>query len=743
MTYTYGATTYAKLNGVSSTYSAYQVRVGYELQSQSVENNESTYKETLEVRTVKDAYETYGFKQTTTLAGVALSAATFSVREVNKWVTFGTRTVTVKHDDYGDYKQTITGSFTTTASDTYSLKSGSATVEVKLPNIPRKTTPTLSKSSVTLGETITITLPRAADSFTHELYYKVGNSAKILIAADLGASYTYTVPLMFANWIENTTSGTVILYCQTYSGETYIGETSVNLTVAIPTNIVPKISNFTVAEAVSDVSSKVGVYLKGKSKLKVSFTATGDYAATITTTKITVGTQSYTGTSITTGVLSVTGTLRITVEATDTRGRQNSDYIDIDVYDYAKPYINVFSVARCDANGNLVDNGAYAKVTIDAGVTNVSKNTATYKVGYKLPTASSYTYVTLSNTTLSLDSSIKLSPTFNTAQSYDMILVVTDVFNASTNRKATLETEFVLLEYHNSGTGLAVGKVAEEGNLFDVNLPTEFRKGAKGVKILDGKSMTRFTSADFEATNDRVNSLEYLVATTEMTTGKPPWDAHILHMNWDNTNGYDAQLAIGHGTNLGVAVRGMEKGVWGDWALLALASQLSQYLPLTGGTLNGNLTLATLIASTLSISGAGSFGGNVTMSKDLTVNGLINGMEFDDTGWVDCTYASGFKTYEGYTQLQVRRVGKVVQLRGHATNTAAVTATTSAITIATIPEGFRPSTTISHMCQGSGYNGFVATVTANGTLGMARYGANGSVSAGAWLCLAGMMWLVE
>lgn len=741
MAYTYGATTYASLNGVSSTYNAYQVRVGYELQSQSVANNTSTYKAILQVRKVKDAYETYGFKQTTTLAGTALSAATFSVRTLDEWVTFGTRTITVTHDTYGDYKQTITGSFTTTASGTYSLKSGSATVEVKLPNIPRKTTPTLSKSSVTLGETITITLPRAANTFTHELYYKVGTSAKTQIVANAGASYSYTVPLMFANWIENATSGTVIIYCQTYSGETYIGETSVNLTVAIPSNIVPIISNFTIAEAVSEVKSKIGKYLKGKSKLSVSFAAKGDYAATITATKIKVGSQSYTGTSATTDILTSAGSLTITVTATDSRGRSASKSQTINVEDYAVPYINAFSVARCDSNGNLTESGTYAKVTIDAGVTNVSGNTASYKVGYKLQSVATYTDVALSNTALSLNTSTKLSPTFSADNVYDMRLTVTDIFGAVTYRFAVLETEFVLMEFFNDGTGLSLGKPAEQGNLFDVGIPTMFQKGIIAVDIQTNENLNDYTKGGFYRC--RAN------ATAATVTNSPTASAFHMYVGQHTANGCVQIITEYVTSNFSMYIRNMYNGTWGSWCKLSMDGHTHSYLPLTGGTIGGNLTVQILTANTelkgnkLVVTNTGSFGGNVTMSKDLTVNGLINGMEFVDTGWVDCTYASGFKTYDGYTGLQVRRVGKVVQLRGHATNTAAVTAATSAIAIATIPEGFRPSTTISHMCQGSGYNSFVATVTANGTLGMGRYGANGSVSSNAWLCLAGMMWLVE
>ena len=48
-----------------------------------------------------------------------------------------------------------------------------------------------------------------------------------------------------------------------------------------------------------------------------------------------------------------------------------------------------------------------------------------------------------------------------------------------------------------------------------------------------------------------------------MTIGKPSADAKILQMNWDNTSGWDSQLAmINSGT---LQHRNMTNGKWQDW----------------------------------------------------------------------------------------------------------------------------------------------------------------------------------
>lgn len=86
---------------------------------------------------------------------------------------------------------------------------------------------------------------------------------------------------------------------------------------------------------------------------------------------------------------------------------------------------------------------------------------------------------------------------------------------------------------------------------------------------LSNKYTSRPTTANIASSEDRKGSLEFFTATSSMTTGKPPYDAHILHMNWDNTEGWDAQLAVRGSSTAGLAVRGMNGGTWGDWTEVA------------------------------------------------------------------------------------------------------------------------------------------------------------------------------
>ena len=74
---------------------------------------------------------------------------------------------------------------------------------------------------------------------------------------------------------------------------------------------------------------------------------------------------------------------------------------------------------------------------------------------------------------------------------------------------------------------------------------------------------TRPTSSNKASSSDRVGMMEMFIASSSMKTGKPDSDAKILQMNWDNTSGWDSQLAmLNDGT---LQHRSMSSGTWKKW----------------------------------------------------------------------------------------------------------------------------------------------------------------------------------
>ena len=123
----------------------------------------------------------------------------------------------------------------------------------------------------------------------------------------------------------------------------------------------------------------------------------------------------------------------------------------------------------------------------------------------------------------------------------------------------------------------------------------------------NANSANRPSSANLATTGS--GGLVTFKATKSMTTAKPPSDAHILHMFWDNTGGYDAQIAVQTG-NSTIYSRGCNAGTWNPWKTILDSNNYTSYtVTKTGGgasgtwgiNISGNAATATKLATARSI----------------------------------------------------------------------------------------------------------------------------------------------
>lgn len=90
--------------------------------------------------------------------------------------------------------------------------------------------------------------------------------------------------------------------------------------------------------------------------------------------------------------------------------------------------------------------------------------------------------------------------------------------------------------------------------------------------------------------------------------GKPTGTDHaLLQMAYNDL--WKIQLAMDWRTNKAY-IRGCQNGAWSNWDELALASYLSNYLPLTGGTLTGQISAPSMISSFVGVNGCGGVDAN-------------------------------------------------------------------------------------------------------------------------------------
>jgi hypothetical protein len=180
--------------------------------------------------------------------------------------TFTTQTKNVSHNDDGTKTVPISASFSNFSVS--SLSRGSLSGNIELEDIARASVPTVSASSVKMGNSVTINTNRKASSFTHALTYSFGGVTGT-IATGVGISYKWTVPDLVAK-IPNEASGVCTITCKTYSGTLLVGTKTVDLTLLLPNESEPSVSASTVK-----MGTSVVIYTNSGSE---SFTHTLTYA---------------------------------------------------------------------------------------------------------------------------------------------------------------------------------------------------------------------------------------------------------------------------------------------------------------------------------------------------------------------------------------------------------------------------------------------------------------------------------
>lgn len=417
--------------------------------------------------------KTYGtWSGTISIGGTAqsFSGVTITLTPGGGDVLVATASRTVSHASDGTLSVAISA---TGAISSTTLSSTTISSTVTLDTIAKVSS--LTVATGTLGTAQTLTVTRQSTSFTHTIVAACGSASTTIASKSTSTSISFTPPLTWASQNTTGTSVSVKYTITTYSGSTSIGSMSYTVSCAIPASVKPSCS-VAVSDAMGYVST-YGAYVKGKSKLKVVVTPTTSYGSAIASYSTTANGTKYTTASFTTGVLTASGTITISATVTDGRGRSGSASATATVLDYTNPAISKLTVKRCDADGTENDQGAYVQVTFSATVSSLnSKNTASYELRWKKSSENSYAYDTLAayNNSYSVTNGTYIFSA-DTGSSYDVELTATDDFS-STSSTTSVSTAFTLIHWRADGTGMAIGKVSESPNLFEINLATQCNK---------------------------------------------------------------------------------------------------------------------------------------------------------------------------------------------------------------------------------------------------------------------------
>ena len=472
--------------------------------SQNVAGNTSNVTVSVKVYRTNTGYTTYGTGTIyCKINGTTYSASITSDDKItSSGIVLFTKTLNIAHNSDGSK------TLTTSAWINHSQFSASEqSFSMALTTIPRATTPTVNDSDINLGESVTVSMPRASGSFTHTLRYAFGNSSGT-IASGLGTSRAWTVPLSLASQIPNATSGKLVIYCDTYSGSTKIGTKSVTITVRVPASVVPTISSVAVSDTNSTQYDKMDGVVKGKSKLSVVITASGAYSSTISSYSTSVMGKTYAGASFTVSSVTASGTVTFSVTVKDSRGRSATTTKSINVVDYVNPVIDKLTVNRANSDGTLNDEGASLLINYGFTIAPVNnKNDKSYTLEIKAPEDSTYTTLA-SGSVYSLDTSLVVSEDISTDSSYIVRLTIKDYFKTLTH-SVEASTAFVLMDFHASGKGVAFGKVSQEEDLAEFGLPVKFNNGEApngAIPILSGTNIDTLLEPGYYVFSSQVST---------------------------------------------------------------------------------------------------------------------------------------------------------------------------------------------------------------------------------------------
>ncbi|NLD31550.1 MAG: hypothetical protein GX662_04740 [Trichococcus flocculiformis] len=432
-----------------------------------------------------------------TINGNTKSFSNTSTIGANESKKLGTHGVTVYHAADGTKRISVSAAhnFDITWNGAYV---GNVTVSGGdwLNTIPRATTPTLSNSNPNMGDTITISLPRASSSFTHYVFHDflAGTWTQINTTA-VGTSLQWTVPLKeYAQRMQTAEKGGGRIQVDTFNGGTFIGSKIVNFTAKVPASVVPTISagQVTHAETVTGLATKFANYVQGKSKIRATVAGTGAMVegvatSTITGYKIQMNGQTFNTNDATSSEVLNAGTQNIIYTVTDSRGRTASRTVTISPLTYTPPILSVLSASRCEADGTPNDEGEYAKVTIGATLSALNNlNNKIFTLSKKPVTSETWTNQNVSSATYTIATTVIISG-ISGDNSWDIKFSVQDYFYTgdTVSKTMRLSAAFSLIDYFKGGKGLAFEKVAEKDG-FENNLKTWFRGGIEAIPLPSG-----------------------------------------------------------------------------------------------------------------------------------------------------------------------------------------------------------------------------------------------------------------
>ena len=544
---------------------------------------------------------------------------------------------------------------------------------LSLTTIPRSSS--VSVSAGVIGSSVTININRQSSSFKHTVRYAwAGKSGTI--ATNVDTSTTWTIPLDFANDIPNSASGTGTVYVDTYSGSTKTGTQSTTFTASVPANVKPTFTGVSLSDlngAAQNLIPSGNTFIQVISNIKVAFNgAVGSYGSSITGyyAEIIGKNQSTSSNGGGLGIMNYHGTIKIRASVSDSRGRwSDTKEVSVTVLEYFAPALS-FSIARTGSTSSTLTVTRNAKIA-PLAVSGSQKNsmTLTFKVArlgttnFQVDTGpATGSWTSISNL---VNSQANLAGNYLANQSWVVIGTLEDKFTRS-DFMVNVATESVVLSYDRSGVG--VNKIRERGALDVKGDIFADDKPIQQYQLTDNRGFGKLIKQDF---NSMTNTGHWWIDGTSPNNPFGAWG--MLEVFRPNPKSVEAIQRFT--TSMGyMAVR--ENGFdnnWRPWRYLVQQSKSTN-----------NSDYVALLKS-----------------------------ESNPTAWQNANLQNGWSHHRDYGNVQFSKTfDGIVYLKG----TCKGGKTTRESIIFTLPENFRPSTTIFKTALNNDYGPAVVGIYPGGNV---------------------------
>ena len=601
------------------------------------------------------------------LNGASIYKSNLSFDTQGQETTLASGETTIPHESDGTKTFSVWASF-----DPNNGVHGNITISTKytLSSLPRSSSVAGLDGDRNLGSRHTIRIDRKASSFTHQVWYRVFGSEWIDLGKNHGTSVSFTPSLDLARHLPKSSSGLMDICVRTYSGTTQIGSDvySNGWYFKIPDSVKPTFTGL----SLTDMNTVARQLLSGNdflqiiSDIQVNFNNTsGAYGSTITGYRAEIVNKKMVVTKNggSFGIMNFSGLATIRAYVVDSRGKQSDTKdITINVIEYYAPSFS-FSALRTRGNPNTLQvlrNARIAPIMQSGKQRNVMS--LTFKVAQignenftddNGSASGNFTSVhTLTN------SAANMAGNYPSNKSFVIIGKLEDKFT-SVEFSATVATESVVMSYDKNGR-VGIGKVAEFGKPGSLDVLGDIYADGQQVQQFqltqnNGNSLN--AGGDWNSRTNAGIFMGYNLANSPQ--GGNGWKHVQVFKHNDN---WVVQVAYDFGGEIG-AIRAKVNGTWKPWKYLATKDDVSRMLASTNWQ-NANLQ-----------------------------NGWVHHPEYEKIQFS--------KSFDG-----------IVYLRG----TCKGGKTTRESIIFTLPENFRPSTTLFKTALNNDYGSAIVGVYPTGNV---------------------------